>query len=91
MEHVNLIPKDAHGCDFSRVKSWYLDGRAKYLRQTLIFADFLTPEINALFNKYMKNVAGKHKIKQSYDGSMVDVIANVQQVGLFGKFLPAVT
>ncbi|KAM3582055.1 rRNA-binding ribosome biosynthesis protein utp25 [Umbelopsis sp. WA50703] len=79
MEHVNLIPKDAHGCDFSRVKSWYLDGRAKYLRQTLIFADFLTPEINALFNKYMKNVAGKHKIKQSYDGSMVDVIANVQQ------------
>ncbi|GAB5589241.1 rRNA-binding ribosome biosynthesis protein utp25 [Umbelopsis nana] len=79
MEHVNLIPKDAHGCDFSRVKNWYLDGRAKYLRQTLVFSDFLTPEINALFNKHMKNVGGKLKIKQSYEGTMIDVIAQVQQ------------
>ncbi|KAI9287888.1 hypothetical protein BC943DRAFT_319045 [Umbelopsis sp. AD052] len=79
LEHVNLIPKDAHGCDFSRVKSWYLDGRAKYLRQNLVFADFLTPEINAMFNKHMKNVGGKLKIKQSYEGSMIDAIAQVQQ------------
>ncbi|KAH8556050.1 hypothetical protein BGW37DRAFT_479631 [Umbelopsis sp. PMI_123] len=78
-EHTNLIPKDAHGCDFSRVKNWYLDGRSKYLRQTLVFSDFLTPEINAMFNKHMKNVGGKLKIKQSYEGSMIDVIAQVQQ------------
>lgn len=55
--------------------------RAKYLRQTLVFADFLTPEFNAVFNKYMNNVSGKLKIKQTYeDGSIVDVIPQVQQV-----------
>ncbi|KAI8644844.1 hypothetical protein BD408DRAFT_339777 [Parasitella parasitica] len=79
-QHLNLIPTDGHGCDISRIKSWYLDGKAKYLRQTLVFADFLTPEFNALFNKYLKNVAGKLKIKRSYeDGSILDVIPQIQQ------------
>ncbi|KAI7904789.1 uncharacterized protein BX663DRAFT_503540 [Cokeromyces recurvatus] len=79
-EHMNLIPKDTHGCDISRIRNWYLDGKAKYLRQTLIFADFLTPEFNALFNKHMKNVSGKLKIKRTYEeGSIIDVIPQVQQ------------
>lgn len=55
--------------------------RAKYLRQTLVFADFLTPEFNALFNKHMKNVSGKLKVKHTYEeGSIMDVIPQVQQV-----------
>jgi U3 small nucleolar RNA-associated protein 25 len=41
----------------------------------------LTPEFNALFNKHLKNVAGKLKIKRSYnEGSILDVIPQVQQV-----------
>ncbi|KAG0085254.1 rRNA-binding ribosome biosynthesis protein utp25, partial [Podila epicladia] len=79
-EHMNMIPKNAHGCDFSRVRNWSLDGRAKYLRQTLMFSNFLTPEINALFKKYSRNVAGKMKITQGYEhGSIVDVVPLVQQ------------
>ncbi|CAO3627587.1 unnamed protein product [Mucor hiemalis] len=80
-QHLNLTPKDGHGCDISRIKSWYLDGKAKYLRQTLVFADFLTPEFNALFNKHLKNVSGKLKIKSNFEeGSILDVIPQVQQV-----------
>ncbi|KAG0216349.1 hypothetical protein B0O80DRAFT_434675 [Mortierella sp. GBAus27b] len=79
-EHMNLIPKNPHGCDFSRIRNWSLDGRAKYVRQTLVVADMLTPEINALFKKVSKNVAGKLKISQAIEhGSIVDVVPLVQQ------------
>ncbi|KAI7879425.1 DUF1253-domain-containing protein [Lichtheimia hyalospora FSU 10163] len=80
MQHLNLIPEKTHGCDISRIKSWYLDRKACYLRQTLVFSEFLTPEINGFFSKYLKNVSGKIKIKQRYeDGSILDVIPQVQQ------------
>ncbi|KAF9201060.1 rRNA-binding ribosome biosynthesis protein utp25 [Haplosporangium sp. Z 27] len=78
--HLNMIPKNPHGCDFSRVRNWSLDGRSKYVRQTILFSNYLTPEINALFKKYSRNVAGKLKITQAYeDGSIVDVVPLVQQ------------
>ncbi|KAF9957861.1 rRNA-binding ribosome biosynthesis protein utp25 [Mortierella alpina] len=79
-EYMNLIPKDAHGCDFSRVRNWCLDGRSKYVRQTVVISNILTPEINALFKKHSRNVAGKMKITQAYEhGSIVDVVPLVQQ------------
>ncbi|KAL1935710.1 hypothetical protein VTP01DRAFT_4850 [Rhizomucor pusillus] len=79
-QYMNLIPRENHGCDISRLKSWYLDRKSGYLRQILMFSDFLTPEINSVFNKYFKNVAGKLKIKQSYeDGTIVDVLPQIQQ------------
>ncbi|OZJ01731.1 hypothetical protein BZG36_05300, partial [Bifiguratus adelaidae] len=78
-DHMNLIPKDPHGCDFSRVKMWYLDGNAKYLRQNIIFTDFLTPEINALVGKYAQNVGGSLRMAQPYDGSIEDVTVEVPQ------------
>ncbi|KAI8822997.1 digestive organ expansion factor [Fimicolochytrium jonesii] len=80
-EHLNLIPKDPHGCDFSRVRAYYLDGRAKYVRQTLIFSRLLTPEMNALLTTHCKNVAGKLKIKPRYtQGSIADVVITVPQI-----------
>ncbi|KAG0280925.1 rRNA-binding ribosome biosynthesis protein utp25 [Linnemannia exigua] len=79
-EHMNMIPKNPHGCDFSRVRNWCLDGRSKYTRQTIMISNFLTPEINSFFKKFSRNVAGKLKITQPYqDGSIVDVVPLVQQ------------
>ncbi|RKP06438.1 digestive organ expansion factor [Thamnocephalis sphaerospora] len=80
LDHLNLIPTDSHDCDFSRVKNWYLDGRAAYVRQTLIFSDYLAPELNALFAKYCRNVAGKIKTRQTCGGSINEVSLQVQQI-----------
>lgn len=77
-EHLNLQPKETHGCDFSRVRRWYLDQNARYLRQTVVFSAFLTPELNGLFSTHMLNVGGKVKISQTSAGALLDVGQQVQ-------------
>lgn len=27
LSHINKLPKESHDTDFSRIKSWYLDGQ----------------------------------------------------------------
>lgn len=71
--HLNLLPKEAHGCDFSRVKTWYLDRHAGHLRQNIILSDFITPEINALSSTHTLNIAGKVKYVPIYKGAMLDL------------------
>lgn len=83
-EHLNLQPKEAHGCDFSRVRSWYLDGHAKYLRQTILFSAFNFPNLNRLYTQHMLNVAGKIKFTQAHDGAIVELGLSVKQT--FSRF-----
>ena len=68
--HLNLQPKEAHGCDFSRVRPWYLDGNARYMRHTIVFSAFNFPALNRLFNQHMLNVSGKQKFGQMYEGEI---------------------
>ncbi|KAL8937723.1 MAG: hypothetical protein Q9211_003536 [Gyalolechia sp. 1 TL-2023] len=78
-EHLNLQPKEAHGCDFSRVRSWYLDGHAKYLRQTILLSAFNFPALNRLYTQHMLNVDGKVKISRTYDGAIMDLGISIKQ------------
>lgn len=68
--HLNLQPKEAHGCDFSRVRPWYLDGNARYIRHTIVFSAYNFPALNRLFSQHMLNVTGKLKFGQMYDGEI---------------------
>ena len=84
MDHLNLQPKEAHGCDFSRVRNWYLDGNAKYLRQTILLSAFNFPALNKIYVQHMLNVAGKMKYSRETDGAIVDLNVPLKQT--FSRF-----
>ncbi|KAK4449092.1 hypothetical protein QBC34DRAFT_405885 [Podospora aff. communis PSN243] len=67
-EHLNIQPRESHGCDFSRVRSWYLDDQAKHFRQTIIFSAFNTPELSNLFRTHCSNWEGKARLQEAYPG-----------------------
>jgi len=77
-EHLNLQPKDAHDCDFSRVRNWYLEDWAKYFRQTIILSAFNTPELAELLRSHCHNWAGKIRLQPEYPGVL-------QQLGVKAK------
>ncbi|KAH7255829.1 uncharacterized protein BKA55DRAFT_593045 [Fusarium redolens] len=83
-EHLNLQPKDAHGCDFSRVRSWYLEDWAKYFRQTIILSAFNTPELSELLRLHCHNWAGKVRLQPEYPGVLSQLGIKAKQT--FSRF-----
>lgn len=76
---TNLLPNESHGCDFSRVKSFYLDGLAKHFRQTIVACQFVTPTINSVFSNTV-NFAGKTKITPIYNGELAVAGMKIRQI-----------
>lgn len=62
MKYMNKIPKEFHGADFSRIRMWAINDHARLLRQTLVFSEFLTPNVNSVISK-SQNVAGKVRFR----------------------------
>lgn len=75
---MNNLPKEAHETDFSRVKSWFLDGNARYLRQNILISAYETPQMRSFFVNGVRNVAGKVRFERR--GSGVQVPQDVKQV-----------
>lgn len=59
MNHMNLLPLDSHGVDFSRVRMWSLNNWSRYYRQTLLFGALQDAQINSLFNRHCTNAQGQ--------------------------------
>ncbi|RDB16721.1 U3 small nucleolar RNA-associated protein 25 [Hypsizygus marmoreus] len=77
LSHLNKLPKESHDTDFSRIKPWYLDGHAAYLRQSILLSAYDTPEGRALYNSSLQNVAGK--IRTQAHWSPVNVPDGIEQ------------
>ncbi|KAJ1724879.1 rRNA-binding ribosome biosynthesis protein utp25 [Coemansia erecta] len=77
---MNRTPKKDHGCDFSRVHNWLLEGMAEYRRQTIMISEYMTPEIQAVFNNNCRSIEGKVRFKPAMQGAVTDVVAQVPQV-----------
>ncbi|KAI1389478.1 DUF1253-domain-containing protein [Hypoxylon trugodes] len=74
LEHLNRQPREAHDCDFGRVREWYLDGHAANFRQTLVFSAFNTPELAELHRRHCTNWAGRIRVQpESYTGAIEDL------------------
>lgn len=84
LEHLNKQPRESHDCDFSRVRHWYLEQNARFVRQTIVLSAYLTPELNSIFSTHMNNVTGKVKILPKHQGSIARVEVPVRQT--FSRF-----
>ena len=82
--HLNLQPKEAHGCDFGRVKNYYLDGNSKHLRQTILLSAFNFPLLNRLYTQFMQNIEGKIKYHKDFEGAIIDLGIKLKQT--FSRF-----
>ncbi|KAL6508500.1 hypothetical protein OROHE_021633 [Orobanche hederae] len=60
VEQLNELPSKQHGTDIMRIRPWYLDGQARFYRQTIVLGSHINPEINALFNQHCLNYRGKN-------------------------------
>ncbi|XP_057626978.1 U3 small nucleolar RNA-associated protein 25 homolog [Chionomys nivalis] len=63
MNHMNLLPLDSHGVDFSRVRMWSLNNWSRYYRQTLLFGALQDAQINSLFNRHCANAQGQVAVR----------------------------
>ncbi|KAK1289867.1 hypothetical protein QJS10_CPB18g00060 [Acorus calamus] len=79
-EHLNRVPSKQHGTDVMRIRQWYLDGYARFYRQTILLGSYVNPDMNALFNHLCQNYRGKVKLICEYKGVLPKVILQVRQV-----------
>ncbi|PSN43106.1 Digestive organ expansion factor [Blattella germanica] len=81
LDHIHLQPQEAHGTNFSRVRSWALNGWTRYYKQTLLFSSVMLPEFSSLMNKRCHNYAGKICIMNPVTtGSICQLVVQVPQV-----------
>ncbi|KAI0853188.1 DUF1253-domain-containing protein [Daldinia vernicosa] len=84
-EHLNLQPREAHDCDFSRVREWYLDKQAENFRQTLVLSAFNTPELVELHRRFGTNWAGRLRVQpEAYPGAIEELGVKAKQT--FSRF-----
>ncbi|KAL5760350.1 hypothetical protein ACOSQ2_019188 [Xanthoceras sorbifolium] len=80
VNQLNRIPSKQSKTDVMRIRPWYLDGYAKFYRQTINLSYYSNPDINAFFNHHCTNYQGKVKLICEYKGVLPKVLLQVRQI-----------
>jgi U3 small nucleolar RNA-associated protein 25 len=83
LDSLNKQPKKINDIDFSRVRTYFLDGHGSNWRQLIVVSQFTDPYILSTFRRYAKNVEGQLKIREkvpSDDASICNVMVHVKKV-----------
>ncbi|KAG5390794.1 hypothetical protein IGI04_032335 [Brassica rapa subsp. trilocularis] len=80
VDHINRLPTKQHGTNVMRIRPLYLDGQARFYRQSIVLSSYLTPEMNGLFNRQCLNYKGKVKLACEYKGVLEKVLLPVRQI-----------
>lgn len=81
LDHLHLQPQSARNTDFSRVRSWCLNGWTRFYRQNMLFTSHELPEFRSLFNSRCSNYRGKIRIANPItSGTIRHVAVQVAQV-----------
>lgn len=81
LDYLHLQPKKSHDIDYSRLRSWCVNGWTKYYRQTLIFSSIELPHVNTLLIRKCFNYAGKVKVANRIEPGLIHkVTVKIPQV-----------
>ncbi|KAI3805579.1 hypothetical protein L1987_28094 [Smallanthus sonchifolius] len=87
VEQLNHIPSKQHGTDIIRIRPclsvsmhMYLDGKARFYRQTIILGSHVNPDINTVFNNHCLNYEGRVKLLHEHKGVLPKVLLQVRQI-----------
>ena len=79
-EHLNLVPEKDHGnWGLDRVRSWYLEKKARHFRQSVILSQFNTPDLIELQRLHSLNWEGKVRMQLEYAGEIHKVGIKLRQ------------
>lgn len=81
LRHLNQLLVHDRGTDFSRVRPYFLEGRAAHYRQMLVSTSFNHPLIQASFREFGSSLSSSIRVrKDPGEGSIVNVISHVKQI-----------
>ena len=77
---LNLLPRNPNSTDFARVRPWFLDGRARYYRQTVVLTQTMMPQLAALTTRHCFNTLPKVRALHVGPSALARVALSVKQV-----------
>ncbi|KAJ1442930.1 digestive organ expansion factor [Ochromonadaceae sp. CCMP2298] len=70
--------------DFSRVRQYFLEGRAVQRRQLLLSSRFNEPELQSFFRTHARSIAGSVRLRRHWgEGCLGQVLCDVRQVSVY--------